>query len=168
MRDYDPTTGRYIQADPLGLVDGASVYGYARQNPVKWTDPKGLRISPRLPSVPSPKPPQDDFWCANTQEECDWQKEYDDDRCWAKYKEGVISSINGCLDRSRENWRRCLAGEPLLPVWGEEHEPTVDGGDREPMPGPPRRVSPPTPEQTTAMGVIMTIILFIGYVIISS
>jgi RHS repeat-associated protein len=23
MRDYDPTTGRYMQADPLGLVDGA-------------------------------------------------------------------------------------------------------------------------------------------------
>ena len=22
MRDYDPTTGRYLQADPLGLVDG--------------------------------------------------------------------------------------------------------------------------------------------------
>ncbi|HQU70192.1 MAG TPA: RHS repeat-associated core domain-containing protein [Albidovulum sp.] len=22
MRDYDPTTGRYIQADPLGLVSG--------------------------------------------------------------------------------------------------------------------------------------------------
>ena len=22
MRDYDPTLGRYIQADPLGLVDG--------------------------------------------------------------------------------------------------------------------------------------------------
>ena len=31
MRDYDPTTGRYLQADPLGLVDGASVYGYARR-----------------------------------------------------------------------------------------------------------------------------------------
>jgi len=29
MRDYDPTTGRYMQADPLGLIDGASVYGYA-------------------------------------------------------------------------------------------------------------------------------------------
>jgi RHS repeat-associated protein len=25
MRDYDPTTGRYLQADPLGLIDGASV-----------------------------------------------------------------------------------------------------------------------------------------------
>jgi RHS repeat-associated protein len=41
MRDYDPTTGRNIQADPLGLVDGASVYGYARQNPLLYTDPTG-------------------------------------------------------------------------------------------------------------------------------
>ena len=41
MRDYDPTTGRYIQADPLGLVDGASVYGYARQSPGRYVDPRG-------------------------------------------------------------------------------------------------------------------------------
>ena len=41
MRDYDPTTGRYIQADPLGLVDGASVYGYARQSPGRYTDVPG-------------------------------------------------------------------------------------------------------------------------------
>jgi RHS repeat-associated protein len=41
MRDYDPATGRYLQADPLGLVDGASVYGYARGNPGRWTDPRG-------------------------------------------------------------------------------------------------------------------------------
>ncbi len=41
MRDYDPTTGRYLQADPLGLVDGASVYGYVGQNPGRFIDPKG-------------------------------------------------------------------------------------------------------------------------------
>jgi RHS repeat-associated protein len=41
MRDYDPTTGRYIEADPLGLVDGASVYGYVKQNPGRYTDPRG-------------------------------------------------------------------------------------------------------------------------------
>jgi RHS repeat-associated protein len=41
MRDYDPTTGRYLQADPLGLVDGPSVYGYARQSPVRFIDPTG-------------------------------------------------------------------------------------------------------------------------------
>ncbi len=41
MRDYDPTAGRYLQADPLGLIDGASVYGYAAQNPMRYTDPTG-------------------------------------------------------------------------------------------------------------------------------
>jgi RHS repeat-associated protein len=40
MRDYDPTTGRYLQADPLGMVDGASVYGYALQSPLRWMDPR--------------------------------------------------------------------------------------------------------------------------------
>ena len=45
MRDYDPTTGRYLQADPLGLVDGASVYGYARQAPMMYTDPRGEEVS---------------------------------------------------------------------------------------------------------------------------
>jgi RHS repeat-associated protein len=44
MRDYDPTTGRYLQADPLGLVDGASVYGYARMSPVVYIDPNGLSM----------------------------------------------------------------------------------------------------------------------------
>ena len=47
MRDYDPTTGRYIQADPLGLVDGASVHGYALQNPGPYTDPTG-EVKPAL------------------------------------------------------------------------------------------------------------------------
>jgi hypothetical protein len=37
----DPTTGRYIQADPLGLVDGPSVYNYALQNPGRYVDPRG-------------------------------------------------------------------------------------------------------------------------------
>lgn len=35
MRDYDPTTGRYIQADPLGLIPGPSLYGYAYQSPLR-------------------------------------------------------------------------------------------------------------------------------------
>ena len=41
MRDYDPTTGRYLEADPLGLIDAASVYGYVKGNPGRWVDPTG-------------------------------------------------------------------------------------------------------------------------------
>ncbi|MEI2808361.1 RHS repeat domain-containing protein [Albidovulum sp.] len=52
MRDYDPTTGRYLEPDPLGLVDGASVYGYARQNPGRYVDPRGEQGLEGLLSTP--------------------------------------------------------------------------------------------------------------------
>jgi RHS repeat-associated protein len=41
LRDYDPTIGRYAQADPLGLRGGLNGYGYALNNPLYWTDPTG-------------------------------------------------------------------------------------------------------------------------------
>jgi RHS repeat-associated protein len=40
-RDYDPVTGRYIQADPIGLAGGANGYIYAGANPVNRVDPDG-------------------------------------------------------------------------------------------------------------------------------
>ena len=42
-RHYDPTTGRYTQPDPLGFVDGPSVYSYAKNIPQEAIDPDGLR-----------------------------------------------------------------------------------------------------------------------------
>jgi RHS repeat-associated protein len=53
MRDYDPTTGRYLQPDPLGLIDGASVYGYVKQNPVRFIDPRGEMIVGPMSTMPS-------------------------------------------------------------------------------------------------------------------
>jgi len=40
-RDYDPSTGRYIQGDPSGLGGGSNPYLYANGNPLKYVDPKG-------------------------------------------------------------------------------------------------------------------------------
>jgi RHS repeat-associated protein len=41
-RDYDPTLGRYLQADPIGLEGGDIVYSYVGGNPVNAIDPEGL------------------------------------------------------------------------------------------------------------------------------
>jgi RHS repeat-associated protein len=41
FRYYDPSTGRYMSPDPLGVEGGLNAWSYA-PNPVGWSDPLGL------------------------------------------------------------------------------------------------------------------------------
>jgi RHS repeat-associated protein len=49
FRDYDPSLGRYVQSDPIGLAGGASTFEYVGSSPLAFFDPFGLD-----PVIPNP------------------------------------------------------------------------------------------------------------------
>nr|WP_321807875.1 RHS repeat-associated core domain-containing protein [Burkholderia sp. BCC1993] len=43
-RYYDPSSGRFVSEDPIGLAGGINVHQYG-PDPVQWVDPLGLARS---------------------------------------------------------------------------------------------------------------------------
>lgn len=52
MRDYDPTIGRYMESDPIGLRAGVNTYAYVRSRPLILTDPFGLKAQICCKKIP--------------------------------------------------------------------------------------------------------------------
>ena len=42
FRDYEPSTGRYVESDPIGLKGGVGTYAYSNGNSLIYIDPEGL------------------------------------------------------------------------------------------------------------------------------
>jgi RHS repeat-associated protein len=42
-RTYDPSIGRYISSDPIGINGGSNLFTYAKNNPLRYLDMLGLR-----------------------------------------------------------------------------------------------------------------------------
>jgi len=61
FRDYDPSVGRYIESDPIGLEGGINTYLYANANPVRFIDPRGQRSATGLFPGPGDFPDTPDY-----------------------------------------------------------------------------------------------------------
>jgi RHS repeat-associated protein len=51
FRDYDPSAGRYIQSDPIGLRGGINIYTYALLSPLRFVDLDGLAPGDKFKSA---------------------------------------------------------------------------------------------------------------------
>ncbi len=45
FRDYDPSIGRYVESDPIGLAAGVNTFGYVMDSPIKLFDKFGLDVT---------------------------------------------------------------------------------------------------------------------------
>jgi RHS repeat-associated protein len=110
-RDYDPSIGRYLQSDPIGLLGGLNTYVYAESNPLIFVDLKGLsssdrdredRSRPRHPDSGNCGP-QDISYCTNY---CAEQGKALDG-CYVQFKWRVKGLRGGNLIEDRERNVRC-------------------------------------------------------------
>ena len=126
-RYYSPATARWITRDPLGMVDGPNMYGYAQSNPSTYFDNLGLTCCTdmkgnpvRCPDPPDPcKQTQGGvLGVADCQKCCEKQAKWT--LIWPWRKRAVLQCcFKECLGGStgkdgKKFWKACKLGKGRL------------------------------------------------------
>ncbi|MBI5506121.1 MAG: RHS domain-containing protein [Deltaproteobacteria bacterium] len=105
-RDYDPTLGRYIESDPIGLAGGMNTYMYVGGNPLQDIDSFGLYGTNRCRYYTKRcREVGGRYYCETAKAWCPWFWRYPDP--------------DPCSDDDYEGWSRCT--RQCLQDWDAEY-----------------------------------------------
>jgi RHS repeat-associated protein len=121
-RDYDPTLGRHIEADPIGLAGGGNPFAYASGNPLNLIDPLGLQATYEHSG-------DDD----NGHDTCDFERQQELKYCKRQFSYN-IEALGRCYRKADENYDMCRRG--LRGRWWSDAD---EDGISHLLPRPPKR-----------------------------
>jgi RHS repeat-associated protein len=105
FRDYDPSIGRYMQSDPIGLRGAINTYAYVEENPLFGSDRNGLRGGPGIPGWGgSAKPKPDSCSCPlRAPDFVNFQLDYYVGSAWGTFSRSGHSFAGVGLNRTYPN-----------------------------------------------------------------
>jgi RHS repeat-associated protein len=105
FRDYDPSVGRYVESDPIGLKGGLNSYGYVEANPLSSSDQLGLDKTWWVPGSgrSTADGPRNGNWCGGN-----WGGGWAPSLHAGKDGPGApLDSLDRCCMHHDQCWSRC-------------------------------------------------------------